>query len=103
MGKNMASRRAKERRRQSECARKAEQDRRDQHQHDEARLRPGVISDDHRVLTFLQWCELNGFSQSTGNRIRKSGTGPIFTQLSPHRIGVTVANNRAWIESRARG
>jgi len=57
---------------------------------------------DHRVLSFRQWCELNGFSLATGRRIVAGGTGPIITQLSIRRIGVTIANNRAWQASRAR-
>ena len=57
--------------------------------------------DDDRVLSFRQWCELNGFSRDTGLRLRKSGRGPVFTQLSDRRIGVTVANNRAWQEWRS--
>jgi len=57
---------------------------------------------DHRVLSFRQWCELNGFSLATGRRIINAGNGPIITQLSPRRIGITVANNIAWQESRAR-
>lgn len=54
-------------------------------------------ADDHR-----QWCELNGFSKATGKRILNSDAGPVVTQLSPRRIGITVANNIAWQESRAR-
>jgi hypothetical protein len=38
--------------------------------------------DDHRVLSFRQWCELNGFSAATGRRIIAAGIGPIVTQLS---------------------
>ncbi len=59
-------------------------------------------ADDHRVLSFAQWCELNGFSKATGKRILNSDAGPVVTQLSPRRIGITVANNIAWQESRAR-
>jgi hypothetical protein len=59
-------------------------------------------SDDHRVLSFRQWCELNGFSPATGRRIIAAGIGPIVTQLSARRIGITVANNCVWQESRAR-
>jgi hypothetical protein len=59
--------------------------------------------DDHRVLSFRQWCELNGFSPATGRRIINAGNGPIVTQLSPRRIGVTVGNNAIWQASRARG
>lgn len=58
--------------------------------------------DDNRVLTFRQWCELNGVSAATGRRIINAGDGPIITQLSLRRIGVTVGNNRAWQASRAR-
>jgi predicted DNA-binding transcriptional regulator AlpA len=58
--------------------------------------------DDHRVLSLRQWCEVNGISISTGRRIIESGNGPTFLQLSARRIGVTVAANRAWQESRAR-
>jgi hypothetical protein len=59
--------------------------------------------DDHRVLTFRQWCELNGISLATGRRLLNAGNGPVFLQLSPRRIGVTVAANRAWQQSLARG
>ena len=97
----MTPQEAERRCRQSERDRKAEQDRRDQHIHDEAR-RLDLVSDDHRVLNFKQWCELNGFSLSTGRRIINASTGPVITQLSPRRIGVTIGNNRAWQESRAR-
>lgn len=90
---------AERRRRQSKRDREAEQKRRDQHLHDEASLQP----DDHRVLSFRQWCMLNSFSLSTGRRIINAGNGPVITQLSPRRIGVTIRNNRAWQESRARG
>jgi hypothetical protein len=55
------------------------------------------------VLTFGQWCLLNSFSKATGKRIIGSGAGPIVTELSPNRIGVTLANNARWQESRARG
>jgi hypothetical protein len=60
-------------------------------------------SNDHRVLSFRQWCELNGFSPATGRRIIAAGNGPVVTQLSPRRIGITIANNARWQESRARG
>jgi hypothetical protein len=58
--------------------------------------------DDMRVLSIAQWCKLNGFSFDTGKRLRKAGKGPVFTQISDRRIGVTVANNRAWQRSRER-
>jgi hypothetical protein len=54
-----------------------------------------------RVLSFAQWCSLNGISPATGRRILASGQGPTVTRLSARRIGITVGNNAAWQESRA--
>jgi hypothetical protein len=61
-----------------------------------------AILHDPQVLTFRQWCALNNFSARTGRRIFQSGAGPIITQLSAQRAGITVANNRAWQASRER-
>jgi hypothetical protein len=58
--------------------------------------------DDQRVMTVPQWCEVNGFSIWTGKRLIAAGKGPKITQLSDRRIGVTLANNRAWQKSRER-
>jgi hypothetical protein len=58
--------------------------------------------DDDRVLTFAEWCKLNRIGQRTGRRIIKASGGPVVTQLSERRIGITVGNNRRWQESRAR-
>ena len=58
--------------------------------------------DDDRVLTFAEWCALNGIGKRTGRRILTSGSGPVVTQLSERRIGITVGNNRRWQGSRAR-
>ena len=59
--------------------------------------------DDDAVLTFREWCALNGFSLRTGRRILDAPGGPIVTMLSPRRIGITRGNNRLWQASRARG
>ncbi|EIG63471.1 AlpA family transcriptional regulator [Bradyrhizobium sp. WSM1253] len=56
--------------------------------------------EDDRVLSFAEWCKLNGFSLSTGQRIIAAGTGPTFIKLSERRKGVTVAENRRWQASR---
>jgi hypothetical protein len=56
--------------------------------------------DDDRMLTFAEWCQLNGFSPSTGQRLIGSGQGPAFIQLSARRKGVTVGENRRWQASR---
>jgi hypothetical protein len=55
-----------------------------------------------RVLTFAEWCRLNGFSLATGHRILKAGTGPVIIQLSDRRIGITVGANADWQASRVR-
>jgi predicted DNA-binding transcriptional regulator AlpA len=60
------------------------------------------IDQSYRVLSFRQWCELNGFSAATGRRILKAGTGPVIIQLSDRRIGITVGANADWQASRAR-
>lgn len=54
------------------------------------------------MLTIAQWCEVNGFSLDTGRRLIKAGKGPVITQISDRRIGVTVGNNRRWQQSRER-
>ena len=58
--------------------------------------------DEDKVLTFAEWCELNRIGKRTGRRIIRSGNGPVVTQLSARRIGITVGNNRRWQEARAR-
>lgn len=51
-------------------------------------------------LTFKQWCQVNGFSTSTGHRIRRAGEGPRFVRISPRRVIVTRRENRKWQDSR---
>jgi hypothetical protein len=58
-------------------------------------------ADDDAVLTFREWCALNGFSARTGRRILTAPGAPVVTRLSPRRIGITRANNRRWQASRA--
>jgi hypothetical protein len=59
-----------------------------------------VHVDDDRVMSFDDWCKLNGFSRSTGQRLIASGKGPQFIQLSEKRKGVTIGENRRWQQSR---
>ena len=66
------------------------------------RIQRQLSLDDDRVLTFNEWCALNGIGQRTGRRIIRSGNGPVVTQLSERRIGITVGNNRRWQTARAR-
>ena len=63
-------------------------------------LDPTLDNNDSRVITFVQWCQLNGFSIGTGKRIRQSGNGPKFIQLSAKRVGVRLGDNRAWQQAR---
>jgi hypothetical protein len=57
---------------------------------------------DDKVMTFSQWCELNGIAETTGREIRASGEGPRFIQISDNRIGVSYRENRRWQETRFR-
>jgi len=58
------------------------------------------LPDDDRVLSFNEWCAVNGFSRATGQRLCGTGQGPRFIQLSERRKGVTVGENRRWQKSR---
>jgi hypothetical protein len=69
------------------------------HNHEER----AIVREDDRVMSFSAWCELNGFSEATGRRILASGSGPRIIQLSARRIGIRVADNRAWQNRCARG
>jgi hypothetical protein len=55
---------------------------------------------DDQVMTFREWCELNGISQTTGLEIIRAGEGPEFIWLSANRKGLTYRQNRKWQESR---
>jgi predicted DNA-binding transcriptional regulator AlpA len=66
-----------------------------------ANAAPSYLSDD-RILSFRQWCELNGISEKTGRRLLSRGDGPVVTKLTSRKIGIAVRHNRAWQESRAR-
>jgi hypothetical protein len=71
-------------------------------QDDQRRARAVAERDDRRVMTFGEWCELNAISRETGKRIIKSGRGPTVLQLSPRRIGITIAANRSWQQAMER-
>jgi hypothetical protein len=57
---------------------------------------------DDEVLTFAEWCALNGFGERTGRRVLAASDGPTVTMLSMRRIGITRRNNHLWQEARAR-
>jgi hypothetical protein len=54
----------------------------------------------NQILTFREWCQLNRISDRTGRRLITSGEGPVLTQLSNQRIGISIANNAVWQKSR---
>jgi hypothetical protein len=53
-----------------------------------------------QMLSFCEWCALNGFSERTGRRILASGKGPVVTWLSPKQMRVSIRNNARWQRSR---
>jgi hypothetical protein len=61
---------------------------------------PLEILHDDQVLTFAQFCVINGLSERTGRRILAGDDGPKIIQLSDRRIGVSMRANRAWQKSR---
>jgi predicted DNA-binding transcriptional regulator AlpA len=69
---------------------------------EKARQRAIEVDNEHHVLALQEWCEINGISKATGRRILNSGDGPAVVQLSPRRVGVTVAANRQWQATRVR-
>jgi hypothetical protein len=64
---------------------------------------PLAMSHPNQILTLHEWARLNRISIRTARRIIASDTGPVVTQLSSKRIGISVANNAAWQASKARG
>jgi hypothetical protein len=67
------------------------------------RVKNWETSHPNQVMTIFEWAQINRISMRTARRILGSGTGPVVTQLSANRVGVTVANNAKWQASRARG
>jgi hypothetical protein len=61
---------------------------------------PASLNDD-MVLTFSEWCTLNGIGERNGRRILERPGAPVITRLSARRIGITVRHNREWQQSRA--
>jgi hypothetical protein len=62
-----------------------------------------TVLNDNMVLSFAEWAALNRISEREGRRIFGTPGGPTLTQVSAKRFGVTVANNKLWQASRARG
>jgi hypothetical protein len=64
--------------------------------------KPLATTNPNQILSFHEWCRLNRISVRTGRRIIARGEGPVVTQLSAKRIGISVANNSLWQQSRER-
>ena len=79
-----------------ELERRAAQRRRSSPAHDRE-----IELNQFRVLSFAQWCALNGISPATGRRLLARGEGPTITRLSDRRIGITVGANADWQAKRA--
>jgi hypothetical protein len=56
---------------------------------------------DDACLTLVEWGALNSLSERQARRILASADGPVITQLSAKRRGVTVRANREWQARRA--
>jgi predicted DNA-binding transcriptional regulator AlpA len=56
---------------------------------------------DHAVLTKAQTCALTNLSEDTLARLHRNGDGPERVQLSPRRVGYTVAAVRGWLQKRS--
>jgi hypothetical protein len=65
-------------------------------------LRQRLAEDDDAVLTFKEWCALNGVSERQGRRILAEPGGPTVTMLTEKRVGISRRANREWQQKRAR-
>lgn len=54
---------------------------------------------DLAVLTLKEAARIAALSEPTLRRVIKAGTGPRVLRLSPRRVGVRVADLRAWLEA----
>jgi len=64
---------------------------------------PDALRDHNsRVLTLNQWAEIAGISVRTAKRLFALGDGPRRVQLSAGRVGITVKDHMAWLETRTR-
>jgi hypothetical protein len=62
---------------------------------------PAFVND-AQIMTINEWCALNSIGHRTGRRILALGEGPVITELSEKRIGISVRANREWQASRER-
>lgn len=84
-----------------ESKRRRAQRRRDIEKRRRERALDPTLSRNDQVLTFRQWCQLNAISERTGARILADPhQRPPIVQLSAKRIGIRVADNHLWQNSR---
>jgi hypothetical protein len=55
-----------------------------------------------RILSFKQWCQLNGISEATGRRLIRAGKVRV-TRLSERRIGIGEDDNADFQAACAQG
>jgi hypothetical protein len=60
---------------------------------------PPLVSD-HIVLTMAQFRQLANLGERTARRMIRDGHGPILTQLTGRKLGVSYGNYKRWVESR---
>jgi hypothetical protein len=60
-------------------------------------------NDDLHVIPWKEWYLSKGFKKDTARRLRLSGDGPRIVYLTERKFGVTVRDDREWVESRIRG
>jgi hypothetical protein len=60
-------------------------------------------NDDLRVIPWKEWYLSKGFKKDTARRLRLSGDGPRIVYLTERKFGVTVRDDREWVENRIRG
>jgi len=71
------------------------------HEREQVRQRL-VAEDDDAVFSFDEWCALVSISRRQGRDLLASGDGPVVTQISPRRIGISRVAHREWLKRRAR-
>jgi hypothetical protein len=59
------------------------------------------INPDDVVMSLAEFYASVDISAATGRRLIKSGRGPVITELSERRRGVTTKHRREWLAARS--
>jgi hypothetical protein len=95
MRPEVSAKEAVRRRQQSERDREAEQNRRDQHLHDEARLRPRVVADSKKILPLE---ERFGVTVAVASQYVGIGKSRIYEMLADGSLAGRVIRGRRIVE-----